>query len=95
MKITVEMVDYISSLSRLNLSQEEKVRMTGELEQILAYMEVLQMLDTAGVEPMSHVLPLKNVLRADEVEPSQDRAELLRNAPVPDETAFLTPKTVE
>ena len=95
MKITEEMVDYVSQLSRLRLPQEEKVRMTGELEQILVYMDVLEGLDTDGVEPMSHVIPLKNVLRADEVVPSEDRAALLSNAPVPDEAAFLVPKTVE
>ena len=95
MKITEEMVDYVSQLSRLRLPQEEKVRMTGELEQILVYMDVLGGLDTDGVEPMSHVIPLKNVLRADEVVPSEDRAALLSNAPAPDEAAFLVPKTVE
>ena len=95
MKITTEMVDYISELSRLKLPEEEKEKMTGELEQILAYMDVLEGLDTDGVEPMSHVIPLKNVLRADEVVPSEDRAALLSNAPAPDEAAFLVPKTVE
>ena len=95
MKITEEMVDYVSILSRLKLPHEEKERMTGELEQILVYMDVLDGLDTSGVEPMSHVFPLKNVLRSDEVVPSGDRAELLSNAPVPDEEAFLVPKTVE
>mgnify|MGYP000092024638 FL=1 len=95
MKITEEMVDYVSILSRLKLPQEEKERMTGELEQILVYMDVLDGLDTSGVEPMSHVFPLKNVLRSDEVVPSGDRAALLANAPVPDEEAFLVPKTVE
>ena len=95
MKITTEMVDYISTLSRLKLPEEEKEKMTGELEQILAYMDVLDGLDTSGVEPMSHVFPLKNVLRSDEVVPSGDRAALLANAPVPDEETFLVPKTVE
>ena len=95
MKITEEMVDYVSLLARLKLPQEEKKRMTGELEQILAYMDVLNGLDTADIEPMSHIFPLKNVLRPDEVVPSEDRAVLLANAPVPDEAAFLVPKTVE
>ena len=95
MKITEEMVDYVSILARLKLPQEEKTRMTGELEQILAYMDVLNGLDTADIEPMSHIFPLKNVLRPDEVVPSEDRAVLLANAPVTDEEAFLVPKTVE
>jgi aspartyl-tRNA(Asn)/glutamyl-tRNA(Gln) amidotransferase subunit C len=95
MKITTEMVDYISVLSRLSLPQAEKEKMTGELEQIIAYMDTLNALDTTGVEPMSHVFPVKNVLREDEVQPSFDRAELLKNAPNRDEEAFLVPKTVE
>ena len=69
--------------------------MTTELERILAYMDTLNQLDTKDVEPMSHVFPVKNVMRPDTVEPSADRAELLANAPVPDQEAFLVPKTVE
>ena len=49
MKITEEMVDYVSQLSRLRLPQEEKVRMTGELEQILVYMDVLEGLDCKNI----------------------------------------------
>lgn len=95
MKITKELVDYISVLSRLKLPEEEKERMTGELERIVSYMDVLNTLDTEGVEPMSHVFPVKNVLRADRVVPSQDRAELLAGAPGGDGEAFLVPKAVE
>lgn len=95
MKITTEMVDYISVLSRLKLPEEEKVKMTGELEQIIAYMDTLNALDTSGVEPVSHVFPVKNVLREDEVVPSFDREELLKNAPASDDGTFLVPKTVE
>ena len=95
MNIDTEMVDYIAELSRLELQTGEKQAMTAQLEQIIAYMDVLNRLDTTGVEPMSHVFPVKNVLREDEVEPSQDRAELLAGAPVPDEEAFLVPKAVD
>lgn len=95
MKITEEMVDYVSILSRLKLPQEEKTRMTGELEQIIGYMDVLSQLDTSRIEPMSHTFPVKNVLREDEVAPSFPREELLANAPVPDGEAYLVPKTVE
>lgn len=95
MKITEEMVDYVSVLSRLKLPQEEKTRMTGELEQIIGYMDILNRLDTSKIEPMSHTFPVKNVLREDEVAPSFPREELLANAPVPDGEAYLVPKTVE
>ena len=95
MEITKEMVDYVSTLSRLKLDEAAKEKMQGELQQIIAYMDVLNTLDTEGVEPMSHVFPVKNVLREDEVKPSTPREALLRNAPVPDEEAFLVPKTVD
>ena len=95
MRITTEMVDYISQLSRLSLPEEEKEAMTAQLERIVDYMDVLNQLDTADIEPMSHVFPVKNVLREDVVEPSFDRSDLLANAPIPDEEAFLVPKTVE
>lgn len=95
MTINTELVDYISELSRLELEVWEKQDMTAELERIVAYMGTLSRLDTAGVEPMSHVLPVKNVLREDEVEPSQARAELLAGSPAPDREAFLAPKAVD
>ena len=95
MNIDTAMVEYISELSRLELRCGEKQAMTAQLEQIIAYMEVLNKLDTQDIEPMSHVFPVKNVLREDEVVPSQDRAELLAGSPAPDDEAFLVPKTVE
>lgn len=93
--IDEKMVDYISELSRLELEPGEKRAMTAELERIVAYMDVLNKLDTTGVEPMSHVFPVKNVLREDEAAPSQDRSELLAGSPAGDREAFLVPKTVE
>lgn len=95
MKITEEMVDYISTLARLRLPPEEKGAMAGELKKILDCMDSLNALDTEQVEPLSHELSVHNVVRPDEVEPSADRALLLQNAPVPDRAAFLVPKTVE
>ena len=95
MKITEELVDYVSTLSRLRLPQEEKAKMAGELEQIVTYMDTLNTLDTDGVEPMSHTFPRKNVLRADEVVPSADREVLLSGAPDRDEETFRVPKAVE
>lgn len=95
MNITAELVDYLAGLSRLELQEGDRQAMTAELERILAYMDVLNRLDTQGVEPMSHVFPVKSVLREDEVIPSQERAELLAGSPAPDQEAFLVPKTVE
>lgn len=95
MKITEEMVDYVSTLSRLKLPEEERGTMAAELERIVSYMDVLNRLDTDGVEPLSHVFPVKNVTRPDQVVLSRPRADLLRNAPAHDDEAFLVPKAVE
>ena len=95
MKITEELVDYVSELSRLRLPEGEKAAMAAELEKIVDYMDVLSGLDTTGVEPLSHVFPVKNVLRADQVAPSCDREALLAGAPASDGEAFLVPRAVE
>lgn len=95
MKITEELVDYVSELSRLRLPEGEKAVMAAELEKIVDYMDVLSGLDTTGVEPLSHVFPVKNVLRADQVAPSCDREALLAGAPASDGEAFLVPRAVE
>lgn len=95
MKITAEIIDYVSSLARLELSGEEKTKIKGEFEKIIDYMDVLNTLDTKGVEPMSHVLPFVNVFREDEIKPSADREEILKNAPVARDGAFTVPKAVE
>ena len=94
MKITTELIDHISQLSRLRLPEEEKAKMAGDLEGILAYMDTLNTLDTSGVEPLSHVFPVKNVLREDEVRPSMDRGELLKNAPAADDEVGIYGKVL-
>lgn len=95
MKITDEIIDYVSSLARLDLNAEEKVKIKGDIEKIIDYMDILNGLDTEGVEPMSHVLPVTNVFREDVALPSVDRELILKNAPESDEGAFRVPKTVE
>ena len=95
MKITDEIIDYVSSLARLDLNSEEKTKIKGEIEKIIDYMDVLNTLDTSDVEPMSHVLPTTNVFREDVALPSSDRDEILKTAPEVDDGAFRVPKTVE
>lgn len=95
MKITEDLVDQISQLSRLRLPAEEKTAMAAELERIVAYMDVLDTLDTAGAEPLSRSFSPKNVLRPDAAAPSFDREALLAGAPAGDGETFLVPRTVE
>ncbi len=95
MKITDDLIDYVSSLARLDLSTAEKAKTKEEIGKIIDYMEILKTLDTSDIEPMSHVLPVTNVFREDIVKPSYPREEILANAPDSNEEAFQVPKTVE
>ncbi len=95
MRITEETVQYVAALAKLNVSEEEKNKVAKDLDRILDYIETMNGLDTEGVEPMSHVLPVKNVFREDEVSNQDNREELLKNAPQRIGDSFAVPKTVE
>ncbi len=95
MRLTPEEVDYIATLSRLELSDEERERAATELSQILEHFEQLNQLNTDGVEPTDHVLPVVNVLRADEVRPSLAIEAVLQNAPEHAGNMFQVPRVVE
>ena len=65
-----------------------------EMEKILTYVEKLNELDTDGIEPMSHVFPVKNVFREDVVTNGDGSAETLANAPLEKDQSFKVPKTI-
>ncbi len=94
MSVTVKDVEYVASLARLSFSEEEKVRLTAQLNQILEYMQQLRTLDTSNVEPLSHVIELGNVFREDVLKPGLSREEALRNAPSKTEKFFKVPKVL-
>lgn len=95
MGLTINEVEHVARLARLELSAEEKERFTHQLNDILQYVEKLKELDTDGVEPTAHVIPLQNVLREDAVRPSLDREDVLANAPDREEAFFKVPKIIE
>ncbi len=95
MKITEETVRYVAALAKLKVNEDEKEQAAKDLNRILEYIETMNGLDTDGVEPMSHVLPVKNVFREDEVVNEDQRTELLKNAPKQIDGSFAVPKTVE
>lgn len=95
MKITEETVQYVAALAKLSVSGEETKEVTKDLERILDYIATMDELDTDGVEPMSHVLPIKNVFREDVVVNEDDRNQLIKNAPMKKDGCFVVPKTVE
>lgn len=79
--ITRQDVEHVARLARLHLSDAEIERMQAELDAILAYIDKLRALDTEGVEPTSHAVPLVNVMRDDDVRPSFPLDDMLANAP--------------
>ena len=95
MKITVKDVQYVANLARLELTDEELGNLTKQLDGILTYMNKLNELDTEGIEPLSHVLPLKNVYREDKVTSSLPVEEALKNAPCREGGFFKVPKVIE
>lgn len=95
MSLSKKDVEYVANLSRLNLSEEELERFSGQLSNILDYINKLKELNVSETQPMSHVLDLKNVLRKDEVRPSLSNEEVLKSAPSQDRGHFKVPKVVE
>lgn len=95
MKLTLEEVEHIANLARLQLSEEEKNRYREQLSDILDYVAQLQALDTSGIPPTSSVLPERSVLRPDEPRPGLPLDELLRNAPAAEKGQFRVPPVLD
>jgi len=85
-------VAHVAKLARLELTEEELERFTGQLAAVLEHAADVESLDTAGVPPTAHPLPLQNVLRADEPVPSLDRDEVLAMAPEAEDGRFRVPR---
>ncbi len=94
MSVTIKDVEQVAKLAKLSFSEEEKARLTSELNEILNYMEQLNTLDTTNVAPLAHVIELGNVFRDDEVRPGIARDEALKNAPSKTEEFFKVPKVI-
>jgi len=94
-KITIKEVEHVANLARLEFNEEEKEKLTRHLAKILEYIDKLNELDTTDVEPTSHVIPVKNVIRQDVVKPSLSKEEALANAPRNVNGLFEVPKIIE
>ncbi|BCU82986.1 glutamyl-tRNA(Gln) amidotransferase subunit C [Polycladomyces abyssicola] len=95
MAISKEQVQHVAHLARLSLTEKEVEQFTTQLNDILHFAEKLNELDTDNVEPTTHVLPLANVLREDEVRPSIPRDKALANAPEKRDGMFRVPAVFE
>ncbi len=88
MSLTLAEVEHIAELARLSLTDAEKALYRDQLSAILDYAAVLQQVDTSAISPTATVLPLRNVMRTDEVEPAMAREDVLANAPDVEEGYF-------
>lgn len=95
MKISKEEIDHIAMLARLSLTDEQKSLFGTQLSSILDYMEKLSELNTDNIEPTSHVLSLRNVMREDVPKNSIPREDALSNAPDRTEKFYRVPKIIE
>jgi aspartyl-tRNA(Asn)/glutamyl-tRNA(Gln) amidotransferase subunit C len=94
MTLTRAAVLHVADLARLSLNPAEVDTFTRQLNDILAYVAKLQEVDTAGVPPLAHVIPLSNAFREDEVEPGLEREGSLANAPEREAGAFVVPRVI-
>ena len=90
--ISIKDVEHVAKLARLELTEEEKDKFTKQLGAILEYAQQMNEIDTTGVEPMAHAIPVVNVMREDVPEYRQTKEELMANAPVKENGFFRVPK---
>ncbi len=94
-EVSREVVEQIATLARLALSEEEIDRLQQEMGRILEHGDSLQEVDTSDIEGTSHVIPMTNVYREDEVGESLTPEEVVANAPDAAEEFFRVPRTVD
>jgi aspartyl-tRNA(Asn)/glutamyl-tRNA(Gln) amidotransferase subunit C len=87
-----EQVAHVARLARLELSPDELVRYTQQLGSVLSYAAEIAELEVGDLEPMSHPVALRNVLRDDEVVPCLDRGAVLAEAPAAEDGRFRVPR---
>ncbi|MGI6605949.1 MAG: Asp-tRNA(Asn)/Glu-tRNA(Gln) amidotransferase subunit GatC [Peptococcia bacterium] len=92
MKFTVQDVEHVASLARIALSEEEKKKYAGSLNNILENLAVLNQVDTTQVEPTTYILPLQNVFREDREEPCLEKEIVFKNAPEEENGCFKVPR---
>ncbi len=95
MKISKEEVLHVAKLARLKLSDSEAEALSADMESIIGFANKLNELDTDGVVPTAHAIPMSNAFREDVVKPSYDRDAMLANAPSAEDGGYTVPKVVE
>ena len=95
MSVDLATVKRVARLARIAVTDEEAVKMEGELNTILGFVDQLNEVDVSGVEPMTSVMPMEMKKRPDIVTDGGKSADIVANAPATEENYFLVPKVVE
>ena len=95
MAITKETVKYVANLARIELKPQELEKMSGQLKDILGFIDKLGKVDIKNISPTSHILPINNVLRNDQPQESLSADKALENAPHREGNFFVVPKIIE
>ncbi|MBU0709691.1 MAG: Asp-tRNA(Asn)/Glu-tRNA(Gln) amidotransferase subunit GatC [Candidatus Omnitrophica bacterium] len=95
MAIDKKTVEHVAHLARIELQPKELEKLSGQLMEILAFIDQLQKVDIKDIKPTSHILPLSNVLREDKLRQSLSSEEALKNAPRKHRNFFVVPKVIE
>ena len=95
MKVTAKDVKHIANLSRLTVADSEMEKFLEQFNQILNYADILQKVDTTGIEPSPYVIPLNNVLREDVAVVGVSHEDALKNAPEVHNGGFKVPRVIE
>ena len=90
--ITLQDVEHVAKLARLELTEEEKIKFTTQLGDVLKYVDQMNEVDTTGVVPMAHAIDFVNVMREDAVKYEEDKKTLMANAPYEEDGFFRVPK---
>lgn len=94
MSVSLEDVRHLAELSQIRLNKAELASLAGDIDRIVGYIDQLDELDTAGVEPTFQLTGLENVWRTDEVKPQLERRELLQLAPDSEDGQVKVPKVL-
>ncbi|MFH1397908.1 MAG: Asp-tRNA(Asn)/Glu-tRNA(Gln) amidotransferase subunit GatC [Candidatus Omnitrophota bacterium] len=95
MAINKDTVEYAANLSRIDMADNELEKLSRQIQDIVNYIDKLKALDTADIEPTSHILPISNILREDIAAASLPIEKILKNAPAKKGNFFSVPKVIE
>lgn len=95
MEVNDTLINKLAHLSRLEFDEDEKQEIKDDLEKMIGFIDKLNELDTAGIEPLLHMTENINIFRKDEVSGSISKEDVFKNAPLHDDDFFKVPKVIK